>query len=40
MRILRSYEPGETLSIEVIRDKRRRELSFEFPERAKKSGRG
>ena len=33
LRIVRSYEPGETMSIEIMRDKRRQTLSVTVPER-------
>lgn len=33
LRILRSYEPGETVRVNVMRQKRRETLSFELPER-------
>jgi C-terminal processing protease CtpA/Prc len=31
MRILRSFEPGETLELEIMRQQRRRELEYELP---------
>ena len=32
MRILRSYQPGETMALDIVRNKRRRSLSIEVPE--------
>ncbi len=33
MRILRSYEPGETVAIEIMRKKKRQSLAVEIPDR-------
>jgi serine protease Do len=33
LRIMRSYEPGETMRIEVMRDKRRQTITATVPER-------
>ena len=32
MRILSSYQPGESLQLEIMRDKRRRTLDIEIPD--------
>ncbi len=39
-RILRSYEPGEKVELEVLRHKRRKAVSFELPERSQEGPRG
>ncbi len=39
-RILRSYEPGEEVEMEVLRHKRRKTISFELPERSREGTRG
>ena len=39
-RILRSYEPGEKVELEVLRHKRRKIVSFELPERSRERIRG
>ena len=39
-RILRSYEPGEEVELEVLRHKRRKTLSFELPESPGQRDRG
>ena len=39
-RILRSYEPGEEVELEVVRHKRNRTVSFELPEREGRMTRG
>jgi len=35
MRILRSFEPGETLRLQIMRNQRRETLEFELPQRAR-----
>ena len=39
-RILRSYEPGEQVELEVIRHKRARVLNFQLPDRLRAPGEG
>ena len=39
-RILRSYEPGEKVELEVLRHKRRKDVSFELPVRSRELIRG
>ena len=39
-RILRSYEPGERVELEVLRHKRRKDVSFELPVRSRELIRG
>ena len=39
-RILRSYEPGEEVELEVLRHKRRKQISFELPVRSRELSRG
>ena len=39
-RILRSYEPGEEVELEVVRHKRNRTVRFELPERPGRITRG
>ena len=39
-RILRSYEPGEEVELEVMRHKRSRTVRFELPERSGRITRG
>ncbi len=39
-RILRSYEPGEEVELEVVRHKRSRKVRFELPERSGRITRG
>jgi len=34
MRILRSYQPGESVELEILRDRRGQTLSAKIPERA------
>ncbi len=35
MRILRSYQPGETVELRILRDRRAQTLKGEVPERAR-----
>ena len=39
-RILRSYEPGEKVELEVLRHQRRKDISFELPARSRELIRG
>lgn len=39
MRILRSYEPGEDVKLDIMRQKRRTTLTVQIPERAGRTGR-
>ena len=39
-RILRSYEPGEKVELELLRHKRRKDVSFELPARSRELLRG
>jgi S1-C subfamily serine protease len=36
MRILRSFEPGETLRLQIMRSQRRETLEFELPQRGRR----
>ena len=38
MRILGSYESGEELKIEIMRDKRKRKITLEVPDNRQSSG--
>ena len=38
MRIFRSYEPGEELTINIVRDKRKREVEVKLPAQEEETG--